>query len=338
VNIAFFNQLGIKSNFDLRRLGDSVYTPYERSQNQVRIKLSGSVAERFINEYDSTNAYASDSAFRSKFAGFAVVPDAGGNALVRVNLLDSNTKLALYYKFKNETTGKDTFAVTNFRFVPNAGSQTSGNANRIRRDYSGTEIQRHLVDAKFNDSLLYIQTSPGLIAKIRVPGLSTFSNALIHRAELEAIENPESLVTVTKFAPPRYLFLSADDTSNKVRINIPNDYTVDATGATNLSSFGGFLSYRTQGTTRLATYNFNLTRYVQGIISRKEANYTLRLSAPSNDSIRYRDPYPATIFNTYYVVPNSANNVAVGRVRLGGGFGTVNRPYRMRLRIIYSKL
>ena len=33
------------------------------------------------------------------FKGYQIVPEATGNALLRINLLDTNTKLAIYFKY-----------------------------------------------------------------------------------------------------------------------------------------------------------------------------------------------------------------------------------------------
>ncbi len=86
-------------------------------------------------------------------------------------------------------------------------------------------------------------------------------------------------------------------------------------------------------------YSFDISRYVQGIVTRKDSSYTLRLSAPSNDSVRYTAPYPQPITaSTFFVVPSIANNLADGRVRLGGGGLPRENQLRMRLRIVYSKL
>jgi hypothetical protein len=86
-------------------------------------------------------------------------------------------------------------------------------------------------------------------------------------------------------------------------------------------------------------YTFDVSRYVQGIVTRNDSNYTLRLYAPVNDSLKYTPPYPASAtFPTYYIAPTNANNIAAGRVRLGGGGLHKDNPLRMRLRIIYSRI
>jgi hypothetical protein len=338
-NIGYGAQLGIKSNFDLRRLGDSVYYGFEKAANQIRIKLNNSFADRMIKQYDSSNAYSSDSAFKQNFAGFAVVPDGGsGNALIKINLVDTNTKLALFYSYKGDGATKRDTTVSYFRFITQAGALTSGSANIIKRDRNGFEIAGHL--GKYtNDSLVYVQTSPGSYVRVKVPGLELFPNSLIHRAELIAEQVPHNFVLDEKLSPPRYLLLSVYDSVNKIKRNIPNDYALDlSSGASNIATFGGFLTYKTIGATRVASYDFNLTRYVQGIVSRKDTSHLLRISAPSNDSLMYKDVYPSSTSLQYYIVPGTANEIATGRVRLGGGIGDKTKQYRMRLRIIYSKL
>ena len=67
---------------------------------------------------------------------------------------------------------------------------------------------------------------------------------------------------------------------------------------------------------------FNLSRYVQNIVTNHNTNYKLRLSAPSE-------------LNYYgYTLPFS-NNLAYGGVKIGNG----NNPnYRLSMRIVYSKI
>jgi hypothetical protein len=136
--------------------------------------------------------------------------------------------------------------------------------------------------------------------------------------------------------PPRYLLLSVYDSVNKVKRNIPNDFVISSSGP-NIGTFGGYLSSKSLYTyATVAAYTFNLSRYVQGIVTRKDTSFTLRLSAPVNDSIQYKTPYPdVNVPFVTYVSPSTANNIADGRVRLGGG---THSRFRMRLRVIFSRL
>ncbi|HEY8388993.1 MAG TPA: hypothetical protein VIK74_10340, partial [Parasegetibacter sp.] len=84
-------------------------------------------------------------------------------------------------------------------------------------------------------------------------------------------------------------------------------------------------------------YSFDLTRYVQSIVTQKATNFGLRLMAPTQlvherSAFNYLWNYQA-YFLGYQIF--SFNPPARGRVQLGGGSHPTNK---MRLRIIYSKI
>lgn len=324
--------------FDIRRFKDSVNNRYENAVNQIRIKLNANVATRFLKTYDSTNAYMSDSVFKTFFAGFGLIADAtpGTNALVKINLGDTNTKFSLYYS--SSSTGSTTRDTSVAHLVFN--TITGGNANVVTRDRSGSDMAKHLTTTSKPDSLVYVQTAPGTFVRIKIPGLQGLSNRIIHRAELiaEQVLDDATLTTIeTQMRPPRYLLLSRFDSVLGGKRNVPNDYIVDATNGPNITTFGGYVTSKSIfGYDRVGAYTFDLSRYVQGIVTRKDTSFTLRLSAPVNDSIRYTPPYPAnTSSNPYYLNPSVGNDIADGRVRLGGG---THSRFRMRLRIIFSRI
>lgn len=326
------------ATIDVRRLGDSVINRFERTKNQVRIKLSSATAQRFINNYDSTNAYFSDSAFRDAFKGFAIVPQQGsGNALVRVNLLNLDTKLALYYHKDSANIHSDT-TVSYFRFST-LTDQTSANANRIVRDYNGSELAT-AVGGPGNAAKVYAQTTPGTYITVNIPGLANLSNRIIHRAELVAFqEGVDNDPLATVLTPPSFLFLGWYDTAFKGLANLPHDFELTQNGP-NFETSGGYLHYQNIPgfTKRVGVYNFNMSRYVQGIITRREKVYPLRIYAPSNDSLRYTFPYPNNNNSvTVNLGSSTTNRMAHGRVRLAGGAHPDPR-IQMRLRIIFSRI
>lgn len=95
---------------------------------------------------------------------------------------------------------------------------------------------------------------------------------------------------------PRILLLSIYDSANGRKRNIPNDYTIGTNGP-NTASFGGYRVAKTvPGYDQIWSYNFNISRYVQGIVTRKDTSFVMQLSAPTNDSIHYTPPIPTTIF------------------------------------------
>lgn len=301
-------------------------------KNQMRIKLDNSFGQRLL-KYD-TSFYGSDSVFRRHFAGFAVMPDStsgGRRALAYFNLKDANTKLTFFYKARYS--GKsDSVQVTNFTF------NNYRSSNKVNRTISGTEYATALNSATTNDERLYIATSPGAYASIKIPALPNLSNRVIHRAEL--IVTPVVNAGSETYGVPNFLFLDAWDSTLNLPRTIQNDFVQNpSTGEYNLSTFGGFLNH--------GVYNFDLSRYVQGIVTRKEKSYMLRLYAPyktqtvivpqgiaANIPTAFLTDLRNTYFTTDFWIYLNAQ-IANGRTVVGGGSHPTSK---MKLRIIYSKI
>jgi uncharacterized protein DUF4270 len=300
-------------------------------QNQMRIRLDNSLGERFMN-YD-TSIYKSDSSFRIAFPGIALIPQSGNQtALAYFNLANvENTMLTIYYKAKSLNGVADSALTTSFTF------RNYRNLNKIDRTVSGSEFGTALNPGTPSDEKVYIATSPGSYATIRIPGLQELSNRVIHRAELVATPvNQPGL----PYQEPYYLFLDALDTVAGRPKTIQNDFTYNSSsGQYNQTLFGGFLIN--------GKYTWDISRYVQGIVTRKETSYPLRIYAPYKTATVYipggvAASYPPSqviaLDTTYkkqgvqlYLNPQ----IAYGRTVLGGG---THPTSKMRLRIIYSKI
>lgn len=321
---------------DIRTLNDSARIKLGPDTvsvvNQLRIKLDTTLVGKKLIDFTTDNAYRSDSAFNVFNKGFVIVTDSsfGSNALMYFNPSQENTNLRVFYKVLRNGRLDTTF--TTFSFGTNG---FHAHANLIRRDYSGSPALTYLSNGNTADDLLYLQTSPnGTKGMLRIPGLDTLSsNVLIHRAELimEQVDDPSDQL----FPEPQSLYLDALDTSGRYSAIIdPRFYS---SGSPDFSLVGGF-----RRTTRdlqgnlTRSYQFDVTRYVQYIASRGRNNLVLRVTAPlfafNSFSIFNYDPQ----FNFNLSVPGvSLNNLAAGRVRLGGG----NHPVKkMRVRIVYSKI
>lgn len=312
-------------------------------QDEIRIPITHSAfINRFISLYDSAknspnNAFYDDTAFQKNFRGFAIVPDTGfteSNGLFSINIADQDTKLVFYYSAKaNDTSSKRDTTATYFTFHSSQATmsqQADGHSNQIIRNYAGAEINKGFLAAGA-DSLIYIQARPGISARVRIPGLDSVKNRVVHRAELIMEQVPHS--DLDKVLSPPLLFLAAFSADSSGNFMLPSsDVEYDNQGVANYSTFGGFPFKKTVNGVDVQVYNFDLTRYVQGIITRKNRNYSLQIFAPFTDAV------PTSEFATF-VVPISGsgpvNPVAAGRVRLGGGN---HSQYKMRLRIIYSRL
>lgn len=320
-------------------LRDSVHENLESAKNQIRIKLDLAFAQRFINQLD-TAKYLNDTSFRKAFKGFAIGPKSGthGGALLRINLLDTNTKLALYYDYKKDDTAHViTNEVSYFRFSQGIYTPSSGSANYIERSRSGSVAEMNYLNGANNNNV-YLQTTPGTFATIKIPALPNLPNAIIHRAELLTFQVADSVMLFKKFNAPNFLLLSRYDSVNKIKRNVPNDFLVSS-GVDNFSTFGGYSIDRAINGVTTKSYEFDISRYVQGIVTRHDTCFTLRLSAPTNDSLSFTSPYPSNVAaGLYYITPNITNQSADGCVILGGGSRATADPYRMRLHIVYSKI
>ncbi len=343
-NIAYTNLLSAKSNYFVQSFSDSFNGRFEHTTNQIRIPMDINIARKFLYEYDSAIQFKNDSTFRTYYPGFYLEAK-DGNGLLNLNLAyNSKSGLNIYYSTNlSDTSSKRDTLYTRFPI-------SSVTANFIKRDYSNSEVQSHL--NKQNDSLVFLQANPGTIVQVKIPGLKTFQNKIINLAELNVVQAPDQNTFYTynqMFYPPNYIFINAFDSARNYRKTIPNDFALQSSTPATIQTYGGgfrrndssYLPYYSNVGApffTLANYNFKLTRYIQGIVSRKDSVFDLQLTAPGNDKLYYFAPYQyynLTPYN-FYIKPAYANDHANGTIRLYGG-GSTN-PRRMRIHIIYTNL
>ncbi len=312
-----------------RTLRDSVYPRNEAAVNQLRIRLDKeAIGNKLIYGFDTSNAYKSGTTFNQYFRGFQVVPEATGNSLLRINLQDTNTKLAIYYRY-NLTGAKDT-AVTYFK----ASAGVTAGANYIKKDRSGAEVQANFPSPAAEDSILYLEANPGIFTNITMPSLAGLSKIIIQRAELIMDQIPDDTYQSDLFLTPPQIFVSPYSTQYKWRFLMPGSQVLatDSTSVTNVAALGAIptatidpLSGRTH-----YSYSFDITSYVQGVVSHGQTAYNnFVLYAPGNNYIYASE-------SSSVRVPLSSpplNAPSEGRVRLGGGNNTA---HKMRLHIVYS--
>jgi hypothetical protein len=311
-------------------LNDSIRVFRDTSANQVRIRLDTNLARRLLN-YDTTTGYKNDSIFKSLFKGFAVRSESGGNAVIGLNMRSTDTKLAFYYRApKPGGSGTIDTAVSYLYFTSNSRS-----ANYVKRDYSGTPVAA-AAGLPVEAPVGYIQKTPGTFAMVKIPALPGLSNRVVHRAELivEQVFDPSDRL----FPPPDRMYLDAYDptitTSYKFR-TVPWSLDISPIGGFDFTSFGS--SPKTEKDpfgNDIKVWHFNLSRYVQHVLTGTQTSYDLRLYAPLTIRGKARLTGSTVDFD---IPPNTYVNgsIVTGRIRVGGG----NHPtQKMRLRIIYSKL
>lgn len=316
-------ELGSKT-FMPSQLNDSVThirkNDTTRLVNVLRIPLSNSLTQRFASYDNSSTAnggYKSDSLFKTLFSGFAVKADPStGNALNYFDFNDqSNTKLTFYFRVQRG--GKTDTATVVFTHQSNAAYYINGQANFVHRT-PASGWNTYLATVGQPDDKLYIQSAPGSVATIKIPSLDTFSNNIIHRAELIVTRIPSAMDNV--FTPPAQLMLDRLSPNKDTAYIFEKD--LYSSSALQWTLFGGNLKSN--------TYRFNITRYVQDIVTQKERNDMLRLHAP----LRTLLYFPGTTTQTSVPV---LSRIAEGRVVLAGGSYT-DPNVQTRLRIVYSKI
>jgi Domain of unknown function (DUF4270) len=326
-NVAFrySNLLGTRS-FPPNVLDDSLFLFRQNLANQLRIRLDDSFGKKLLSQDSATGEpFSSDSAFRQFFKGFAIVPDAnisGSNALMGFSISDTNTYLRLYYRYiKNgvvDTTNRSFVFINNY---------PSGNANSIKRNYSGSQLQNHLVTNPSGDSLVYVQAAPGTYSIIRLPSIEGFKalkgNVIVHLAELNMIQIPGPANEFDNYlTAPEVIYMDFLDTIQNIQFPFLTDALLS--GRYEPRVFGGIgRSVVGLNGQVVTSYNLFITRYIQNIITRNTPNFPLYLYAP------YTVSYPNLRLSF------GVNRLSQGRVKLGGG---THSSQKMKLRIIYSKI
>lgn len=310
----------------------------DSTQNQLRIKITNSAFLTALFNRDTTtntakNAFRNDSLFRRFYNGLAITAGGMGNTLMYFNLTDPNTRLEIHYRKKNTSGAIDT-VYSSFRLSHQLTDiPLSSTANSIVRNYAGTPVLSPGNDA------LYLQTAPGTYANLNIPGLTGMPNRIIHRAQITIEQIPGNPFTDSAFSPPPYMYLDLKDTgaANKWKpiyfdLNPSISYDPDnrnaffPIGGIDLDYFGGIARKKRDNFGNTITYyDFNITRYVQQIVTRQSANYPIRIFPAYNFS------YPQYSENLI----SFFNPIAFGRIKVGSG----SHPTRkMKLIIIYSKL
>lgn len=317
------------SGFDDEKLV-VVKSDTQKVTNMLRLPIDPSIGLRFAG-YDTSNVYLSsrrDSAFQKVFNGLVIQVDGSGSpankALAFFNPGSQNTKLTFYFRVMKNGVA-DTLTTD---FVPYYTSSSTGagyGANLVQRTAAHEYANLSTTTPVENPEKLLIQSAPGSYALLKVPGLSGIPNSIVHRAELSftPVPSPGS----DMYAAPDLFFLDVIDSANNRIVTVREDFyfTNLQTLEYDIRNFGGFLSNN--------KYGFNLTRYVQGTITRGTKNYAFRLHAPQNTSAFYAAPGTQTVAGKYLIPVNK--KVSNGRAVIYGG-GEL--PGSMSLRIIYSKI
>lgn len=306
--------------------------------NQIRIKLDASFLAK-IKAYDSStnpgmNAYRSDSVFKEMFKGFAIVADDGspGNGLFYISPANAATRMEVYYTRKLKSGVLDT-SYSSWTVANGSSSNltASAHATNLKRDTSSSEFPNSP-----QPDALYLETTPGYAINLMIPALTNYPNRIIHRAEIILEQIPGDPALDAIYTAPPFLYLDLIDDVAMPRKYKPVYYDLNPTSFYNPDDaadfyptngadhayYGGYVKTISDQFGNRSSYFFNLTRYVQNMITQKTKNYKLRVYAPYSLS-----------YNGFSLPYN--NNLAFGRLKLGDG---TNANFKLRMRIVYSNL
>jgi Domain of unknown function (DUF4270) len=320
-------------------IGKVVFTNRRDSvSNQIRIKITNSA---FINSLynrdtlpgSANNSFRNDSLWKVFNRGFAITVDSNyspaGKLLLYTNISEATSRLEIHYQKRNNGRLDTVFTSLPFSRVATNTASRSAYASNITRTWAGAEI----ASSPAPDAV-YLQAAPGTFATLTIPGLKTLSNRIIHRAELIMEQVPGNSTVDKNMRPPGYLYIDNIDTGGyfrPIRYDLaPNVGYPIFPGVSNIdfNYFGGFLRSKQDAFGNPnGFYSFNLSRYVQGIVTRKDSSMAFRLYAP------FQLDYTKQL--GIFGIDQFRNSVAFGRVKLGAGN---NANYKMRLRIVYSKI
>lgn len=291
-----------------------------KTVNQLRIRLNPEWGDKFL-AFDTAVEYKNDSSFRVNFRGLAVKVNQAAspapNAVAYFSLAGTAAATVTFYSRIKKDGQVDTIAPAfsfNGRKFANTVYRTEAN-NYLTALNNGTP----------NDNLIYIQSSPGSVATVKIPGLEGLSNRVIHRAEL-ILEKIPSLAE-NFYTPSPLLFIDAVNNAGDSTFTIRNDFLFTGQGT-------GYDIGTLEGNFKDNRYTFNLSRYVQSIVTKKLRSHTLRVYAPF-ETFPYFESGTGTVTKLPGLAVYATSPIGAYRVVVGGGNHPTNK---MRLRIIYSKI
>lgn len=315
-------------------------TLFKTVTNELRIPLNYNLAKALF-EGDSAKVFGSDSIYKSFLPGFAL--EAQGNPkAIHYFGLGTGSEIQFFYRKLNN--GKEDTTLTAYGITSKCA-----HAVKVTYDRSGAEMNNFLTQNTTDGvSQLYIEATPGPMVSIKIPDLKALTNRVLHRVELRVTELAENSGSnyLTQLLPPRALYLDAEDELVKGKFRgLPFDmdpfskYYCYPINGPDFTYFGGPGKRMVIDGKVHNEYIFNITRYVQSVITRQEPAFNLRLSAPYYmiyDECASPSPaYPSNIF-PFQVNGSFINQIAESRIRLAGS-SHPNPRLRMQVRIIYSK-
>lgn len=237
---------------------------------QLRFKLANWFTDSLNAQITlgANGAMATYALYNQWWKGFYVAPaDSNiGNTLGYFNTY--GTRMYVYYRYTNSSSTQDT---TNSIFGFDASN--SNRFNHITRNYAGSLANQYLnTNNPLGDSILFLQSEPGLAAVLSFPNLNTIDNHIINKAELtfnSYYPTSHMIDTIKAGLLPRLQVFKVDDAGVD---KIVTDYSTFGTNFVDGKRFQvSFLGMT------FVQYKFTLTETFQKAISQKDTTFRLKI-------------------------------------------------------------
>lgn len=233
---------------------------------QLRIKLSGSLADRFIDAFGTSN-FTDNDAFAQFFKGLYVTVDNGGQlpfeaGILYFNLIATDSRVMLYYRDLNV----DPAVTLELPFLINTNCVRY---TVVEHDFSlSTDgaLPAALADTNAPANVTFIQTLGGTRTAVRFPNLMDLADLDQVLAKAELIM-PVNGAYYPYYPPPAQLFIFRKDTAG-VETYLPDQF-----GGLGLID-GNFRPSENE-------FRFNITRYVQRVLEGSIPNNGIEVLAGS---------------------------------------------------------
>lgn len=232
---------------------------------QVRIPLSNDLGSELLAQWGQSTL-ADNASFLAWFKGLAIVPDNAGQATLdggvwRFNLLSGASKMTLYYH-----NGEGTSQSFDFIIGSSSARYTYGLFDHTAA--STPELPAALADSTLGQVVTYVQSLGGVRTELRFPFLERYQGS-----PYQALAKAELIVPIagehySTYLPPAQLFAFRKGDAGEDLL-VPDQVAGQG-------MVGGLYDAEE------GTYRFNLTRWVQGVISGTYPNTGLALVAGSN--------------------------------------------------------
>jgi len=241
------------------KIKDSIYVDGIKQAPHLRIPLSSTLAQTFINA-SATTPLSDNTNFLEFFKGLYVtsMPVSDKGAIISFDLLNSVSGITLYYH-------NDAADSLKYKFVINENCARFNHFNHSNYLYSDPYMLSQILgDTAKGDSILYLQSMAGLKIKIQYPFLLNLvktGRIAINKANLIIPVDIDDITLSENSPPPQLVVVEEED--GKIRF-LADQYD-------GMTYFGGAYNSTTK------EYRFNIGRHIQQVVNGVKDNIGLYL-------------------------------------------------------------